>query len=259
MWSAIITIFFRQSVLASPKQHDHLVFQERLLKPRTRQDIEFEPIDWDTILPHEGFEGKDRDRLIALLDRNRDVFSVNMGELGTVSHVEHEITIQPGARIVRQRPYRLAQDKQIELDRQIDEMLKNDIIERSESEWSSPAILVRKKDLTPGGKPRWRVCIDYRALNKITVPTFFPIPNFQDLADNIAHQHPKWYSVCDLMGGYNQISVAESSRDYTTFNTGRDCYRYKRLPFGLSYALLYSVGLCQFVLRTWDHSLLGIT
>ena len=103
-------------------------------------------------------------------------------------------------------------------------------IEPSSSPYSSPLVLVRKKS---GGL---RVCVDYRAVNKDTVPDRYPIPRIDELMDMVGKRKAKIFSSLDLMKGYHQVRMEEGSKVKTAFTCHLGHYQYQRMPFGLTNA-----------------------
>ena len=112
---------------------------------------------------------------------------------------DHSIPLVPGARPVNLRPYRYSPAQKDEIERQISKMLQQGIIRPSCSPFASPVLLVLKKDLT------WRLCIDYRHLNFITVKNRYTLPIIKELIDELSG--PKWFTRLDLRAGYHQIRM----------------------------------------------------
>ncbi|CAB4013729.1 Transposon Ty3-G Gag-Pol poly [Paramuricea clavata] len=156
----------------------------------------------------EHLSGEERERMENLLNKHQDVFAENSSELGVTTLAEHKI--ETGDAVpVKQLPRRLPNSLRTFVEDQVEEMLENNIIKPSNSPWSSPIVLVRKKDGT------WRFCIDFRKLNDVTVKDAFPLPQVAYLMDNLAgHQY---FSTLDLASGYWQVPVDESSQEKTAF------------------------------------------
>lgn len=129
------------------------------------------------------------------------------------------------------RNYRLPQTQRAEIAAQVDKLLKNNLIEPSTSNFNSPLILVPKKSLD--GKPKFRMCVDYRMLNRKLIPDRFPLPRIEDIFDNLGS---KYFSVLDLQSGFHQIPLTKDARKYTAFSTNTAMYQWRVLPFGLSIA-----------------------
>lgn len=162
--------------------------------------------------------------LEAFLSENRDVFAANKEALGRTGIIKHKIDTQ-GAEAVKQRPRRMPFAQRAEATSQIQSMLKQDVIEKSESPWSSPIVLVRKKDGS------LRFCVDYRKLNSVTKKDSFPVPRVDDKLDALVGS--QWFCTLDLQSGYWQVEVDEKDREKTAFVTENGLYQFKVMPFGL--------------------------
>jgi hypothetical protein len=159
-----------------------------------------------------------------LLERYREVFSNNPKGPGMVTHVEHAIDTGD-ADPIKQRSYRTSRKEEEYIDREVDEMIDNGIIRPSSSPWSSPVVLVTKKDNT------LRFCIDYRKLNSVTKKDSYPLPRIQDTLDVL--NGAKYFSSLDFASGYWQIKVKEEDVAKTAFVCKRGLYEFVRMPFGL--------------------------
>lgn len=126
---------------------------------------------------------------------------------------------------ISHQPRRLPFSEKKIVESQVKEWLNSGIIEPSSSEFSSPLVIVKKKDGTP------RVCVDYRRLNKVVVKDRFPLPLIEDILDRL--QEARIFSTIDLKNGFFHVDVGKDSSKYTSFVTHEGQYQFLKVPFGL--------------------------
>ena len=138
------------------------------------------------------------------------MFSLDEGERGETSIVK--MSIDTGDSLPRkQNPRRMPFMVRQEVARQLEGMQRNRVIQPSSSPWSSPVVMVRKKDGTH------RFCVDYRSLNSISKADTFPLPRIDDLLDQLGGA--RYFSTLDMASGFWQIQMDQQSREKTAFTT----------------------------------------
>lgn len=172
---------------------------------------------------YEHLSSLEKNQLFDVLLANKDVFASKDNPIGETSDIAHIDKVTDD--IVNIRQFKLPQATVTELDRQVDEMIKADIIEVSNSKYNNPVFLVTKANGT------YRFVTDFRALNKCVAPISFPLPDISNLVHSI--HNAKYFSVADLKSGYLNVPLAPESREYTAFSTHNNKFQFKRLPYGL--------------------------
>ncbi|GJS04134.1 putative reverse transcriptase domain-containing protein [Tanacetum coccineum] len=157
-----------------------------------------------------------------------EVFPEDLPGIPPTRQVEFHIDLIPGAAPVARAPYRLAPSEMKELSDQLKELSDKGFIRPSSSPWGAPVLFVKKKDGS------FRMCIDYRELNKLTVKNRYPLPRIDDLFDQL--QGSSIYSKIDLRSGYHQLRVREEDIPKTAFRTRYGHYEFQVMPFGLTNA-----------------------
>ncbi|GJQ91375.1 putative reverse transcriptase domain-containing protein [Tanacetum coccineum] len=157
-----------------------------------------------------------------------EVFSDDLSGLPPIREIEFRIELTPGATPVAKSPYRLAPSELEELSRQLKELQDKGFIRPSSSPWGASVLFIKKKDGS------FRMCIDYRKLNKLTVKNRYPLPRIDDLFDQL--QGSQFFSKIDLRSGYHQLRVHEDDIPKTAFRTRYGHFEFTVMPFGLTNA-----------------------
>lgn len=162
----------------------------------------------------------------------RDIFYCDKIPLTFTNQIQHKIKVSDDSPIFT-KTYRYPEIHKTEVKSQIEKMYDQGIIQDSVSPWSSPIWVVPKK-LDASGKRKWRVVIDYRKLNEITIDDKYPLPNITDILDKLGKS--QYFSTLDLANGFHQIEMDPEDIQKTAFSTENGHYELKRMPFGLKNA-----------------------
>jgi hypothetical protein len=164
-----------------------------------------------------------------VLGHFKDVFPDELpAGLPPSREVDHRIELVPGATPPSRPTFRLSEKELGELKKQLEELTKSGFIQPSKSPFGAPILFVKKKDGT------MRMCVDYRALNNVTVKNSYPLPRVDELFDRL--QGAKYFSKIDLRSGYHQIRIAPEDVPKTAFRTRYGHFEFLVLPFGLTNA-----------------------
>lgn len=156
--------------------------------------------------------------------------------------VRHEIKIKVKSdKVVSAKPRRMGWTEREAVRKQVQELLDDDIISESDSEFASNIVLVKKKN----GK--LRMCVDYRKLNEIIEKDRFPMPVIEDALQKLSGK--RYFSSLDLRNGFYHVDVEEDSRKFTAFVTQDGQYEFKKMPFGFANAPAAFVKYLSKVLR----------
>nr|GFC81908.1 putative reverse transcriptase domain-containing protein [Tanacetum cinerariifolium] len=147
------------------------------------------------------------------------VFLEDLPGIPPARPVEFQIDLVPGVVPVARAPYRLAPLEMKELAKQLQELFEKGFIRPSSLPWGAPVLFFKKKDGS------FRMCINYRELNKLTVKNRYPLPRIDDLFDQL--QGSNVYSKIDLRSGYHQLRVREEDIPKTTFRTRYGHYEFQ--------------------------------
>ncbi|GAU17014.1 hypothetical protein TSUD_37720 [Trifolium subterraneum] len=162
------------------------------------------------------------------LDTYEDIFAEPTALPRARLGFDHKIPLKDGVEPFNLRPYRYSTVQKTIIDKMVQDMLSQGIIQHSNSPFASPIVLVRKNDGS------WRLCVNYRKLNKATIKDIFPIPLIEDLMDELGGA--TIFSKLDMRSGYHQVRMATGEEHKTAFKTHNGHFEYLVMPFGLTNA-----------------------
>lgn len=187
-----------------------------------RPELDSPAIDWTAAISSTPPEV--REKLQGVLQRHHEVFAGQ--QLKGTRSIKHEIRLKGGSKPFRLPMYRYSDEKKKIIREQVEEMLRQGVIEPSTSPYNSPVVIARKKDSSP------RFCVDFRRLNDLSEEVDSPLPLIYETIKDLGSAHI--FSTIDLKSGYWQIPMEESSKRLTAFSVpdgGR--YQFRVMPFGL--------------------------
>uniref|UniRef100_T1KVH5 RNA-directed DNA polymerase n=1 Tax=Tetranychus urticae TaxID=32264 RepID=T1KVH5_TETUR len=188
-----------------------------------------------------------RNELLEVLMEFEQVFSKTKSDMGLVPWQKWPIKIDIGDQTIpHQQPYPCTIEKRREFQKIIAELIKHDIVEKSNAPGGSPAMLIGKPDGS------FRLLNDLRAVNRLTNVIFHPMPRIDDCLEAI--RGTKFFNMFDLYQGYFQIEIPPSERGKTVFLTPDGKYQYKRLPMGLACAPFEFQRLMNTVLNGLNYT-----
>lgn len=179
------------------------------------------------------FPNRFKNTLIDLCSEFSDIFGLETETITANNFYKQKLRVKDKEPVYIKN-YRIPHTHKEEIDKQVQKLIDDGIVEPSNSEYNSPILLVPKKSLPGSDKKRWRLVIDYRQINKRLIADKFPLPRIDDILDQLGRA--KYFSCLDLMSGFHQIKLEEKSKDLTAFSTNNGSYRFTRLPYGLKIA-----------------------
>src|SRR3954466_1413083 len=157
-----------------------------------------------------------------------DVFPEELPGMPLERDVEFLIDLMPGTGPIAKRPYKMDVDELKELKKHLREQLDKGFIQPSVSSWEAPVLFVEKKDKTK------RLVVDYCSLNEVTIKNKYPMPNINDLFDQL--KGASVFSKINLRSGYFQLKIREQDVPKKDFTTRYGLYEYTVMSFGLTKA-----------------------
>ena len=210
--------------LVSPEYESQPVSREQGVEPRneeTSSSVRTPPVELGNLTEEQ------RQLAIIMLQEEAESFAKDDEDVGCIKGLQMNLTLSDPTPV--QKTYTsVPRPLYAEVKHYIEDLLNRGWITKSQSSYASPVVCVRKKD---GGL---RLCIDYRELNRKTVPDRHQIPRIQETLDNLGGS--SWFSVLDQGKAYHQGFIDKGSRHLTAFITPWGLYEWTRIPFGLSNA-----------------------
>jgi len=212
-------------------QHDILKESAYLCKQTGEQQKEDSRITRLTsVIQTEHLNSEERASLLRICKKYQDIFHFEGEPLSFTTAIQHDIKIPEDTAPVNIKPYRLPYAHRQVIVEQMAKLEEDNIIQPSESPWNAPLVVVPKKP-DANGKPQFRVCVDFRRLNQLTIGDAFPIPRIDEILDQLGRS--RYYTTLDLASGYHQVPIRPQDCEKTGFSTDKGHFEFVRMPFGL--------------------------
>ncbi|KAL4101311.1 hypothetical protein QTP88_021331 [Uroleucon formosanum] len=182
------------------------------------------------VIQTEHLNSEERASLLRICKKYQDIFHFEGEPLSFTTAIQHDIKTPEGTAPVNIRPYRLPYAHRQVIVEQMEKLEQENIIQPSESPWNAPLVVVPKKP-DANGKPQFRVCVDFRRLNQLTIGDAFPIPRIDEILDQLGRS--RYYTTLDLASGYHQVPIRPQDCEKTGFSTDKGHFEFVRMPFGL--------------------------
>ncbi len=199
------------------------------------------------------FNEEEKRELLILLGKKRKAFAMNLSELGCTDVVKHHIDTGD-APPKRHAHYRTTPEKQKAIEKELNKLEQAGIIEPSVSNWTSPLLILEKKS-QPG---EYRIAIDYKYINKVAKPMFYPLPTLDTVIDSLSQTHPKIFSTLDMASGYYQIKLTDESKEKSAFSTHLGAFQFIRMSNGLKSAPATYLSCMNEVFRGLNFKILQL-
>jgi len=173
---------------------------------------------------------EERESLISTCEQYSDIFHLEGDPLTCTDAVFHEVNTLGTTQPINERPYCLPHRHKDEINKQMKQLEEDNIIAPSRSPWNAPLLVVPKK-ADKDGVVKYRVCVDFRKLNQISVGDAYPLPNIIDILDQLGKS--KYYTTLVLTQGYHQVRMHPEHTEKTAFSTDKGHFEFLRVPFGL--------------------------
>lgn len=211
-----------QSENLNPNFNNFSIMEEKFL-------VENDDADILSKIRSDHLNKKEKEKLSEVILKFRNAFHKEGNKLTFTNIEKHKIETTDDVPVFS-RQYRYPHAYKEEVKTQIEDLIRQNIIQPSKSPFNSPIFLVPKKQ-DASGKKKFRLVIDYRKLNKKTVDDKYPIPNITDILDKLGKC--QLFSTLDLASGFHQVEIDEKDRKKTAFSTDGGHYEFVRMPFGL--------------------------